>query len=275
MVLNEGIYAGLCAEDYHNDPCIEPGLSSGLAVKILKYSVLHAMQSHPRFGNQRMKETRAMDIGSLWHALVEGSDNIVVLEYDNFRTKASKEERDEAKSNGKIPALRDQYHEAKRIVEKMSDQASELCDCEHEVSYIWKDSGIWCRARADGLNHDTREILDYKTTQGSARPEDWERSQLWREMKYIQAALYTRGIKILTGDDYKFKFIVQEVKEEPYAISKIDMDATAMAFAQDRLDFAIAKWRDAIQTGNFTGYNGHTATLPKYLDAEWEAMNYE
>src|SRR5262245_31717991 len=93
-------------EQYHADPCETPSLSHSVAHELINKSPLHSWMRHPRLGGQHKKETKEMDRGSLVHALLLGAGKpIVIIKADDWRTKASQQDRDYAREQGHIPVL--------------------------------------------------------------------------------------------------------------------------------------------------------------------------
>src|SRR3990167_1259095 len=92
-----GIVDGLPIADYIKDPAPQPSLSASLAHVLLTRSPKHAWLAHPRLNPAwEPDESEArQDIGTIVHALLLEGDasRVVVIEAEDYRTKAAKEAR--------------------------------------------------------------------------------------------------------------------------------------------------------------------------------------
>jgi hypothetical protein len=263
--MTPGIYT-IPASEYHADPCESPSLSNSIAQILLSKSAAHAWQAHPRLNpHYRPDNDPKFDIGTAAHALLlEGSAaKIVVVEADDWRTKAAKEMRDHANANGMTAilakhnvALNQMVEAAKRFVAS-SEIAGIFERGKPEQTAIWKEpSGIWCRSRMDWLTDDYSIILDYKTTE-DASPEVFSR-QLVRMGYHIQDAFYTRGIAVLADKRPEFIFLVQETSP-PFACSLAGCSALLGEIARVQAALAIALWKASIESNNWPSYEGRIA----------------
>jgi hypothetical protein len=122
-----GIYQ-ISNEDYHADPCIVPSLSRGIIMDLLFKSPAHAYANHPRFTPQEPDNDTKYSIGSVAHPLfLEGINNCVVIDADDWRKKETKEQRDLAYKEGKTPLLKNQYEE---VLEMVAVANTSLADSE-------------------------------------------------------------------------------------------------------------------------------------------------
>ncbi|HYR45035.1 MAG TPA: hypothetical protein VER98_18535, partial [Terriglobia bacterium] len=117
MLDTPGIYT-ISADEYHADCCPTPSLSASIATILIQQSPLHAKSAHPRLTeNPVREEERHLDLGRLCHALMlEGDDIAVVIEADNYRTRAAQEARDAARSIGKCPLLAKEMVEVREMM---------------------------------------------------------------------------------------------------------------------------------------------------------------
>src|SRR4029077_5767017 len=98
-MLKQGIHFDVPASTYFADPCEGPSLTQSIAKILLEQSPLHAWHAHPRLGG-KPDEPEAYDsakaIGNAAHKLMIGrGKEIMVLEFDTFRTKDSQQIRDD------------------------------------------------------------------------------------------------------------------------------------------------------------------------------------
>jgi PDDEXK-like uncharacterized protein DUF3799 len=276
-----GIYT-MPAADYHADPCPAPSLSASVARELLSQSAEHARWAHPRLNAAYEPDVDSkFDVGTAAHAaLLEGDDsNVVLVEADNWATKAAKAARDMARADGKTPILSRQWAEvvemvkaARRQLATHEDKPTPLTGAgKPEQTVVWQEAdGAWCRARLDWLFNDHRIIDDYKTTPGTANPEVWCRRMLWSLGYDVQAAFYRRGVKAVTGIDPTFRFIPQETYA-PHALAVVALAPQAMELADRKVEHAISAWRECLRTGAFPGYPRRTvwAELPSWEEAQW------
>lgn len=275
----EGHHPEMTAERYHADPCAGPSLSSSIAILLLSQSPLHAWAAHPRLNpDYRREESEAFDLGTAAHAYVlQGSSAFEIIEAPDWRTKAAKEARDQARLVGKVPMLAHRWADVKEMGFRAT---AALLNCEQptplttatgaaEQTLVWREGDVLCRARLDWLHDDHRTVDDYKTTGGSANPDEWTRSLFG--MGYdVQAAFYLRGVRAVFGTEATFRFVVQE-NYAPYALSVIALGPAALVLAEKKVIFALGKWRECMATGKWSGYPTRTcyADLPGWEETRW------
>lgn len=279
-----GIY-DLPAAAYHADCCPEPSLSSSIARRLCFDSAAHAQHAHPRLNPAALEEdAEHFDIGTAAHALLlEGQQNIAVIDAKDWRTNAAKAARDAARAEGKTPLLAARWADVQAMVGAARAQldrhkdggAGMFTTGQPEQTLIWLEqltgdplATVWCRARLDWLRDGA--IDDYKTTSASANPETWTRTMFQAGFD-LQAAWYLRGLRTLTGlDDAIFRYAVQETYP-PYALSVIALGPDAMVLAEKKCLYALEVWRASRKTGDWIGYPRRTcyASLPMAHEAWW------
>lgn len=275
-VKKPGVYT-MSAQEYHADPCVAPSLSSHIANILISQSPRHAAFAHPRLNpNYHAEESTDFDLGACAHAvLLEGEANIYPIEAPDWRTKAAKDARDQARAQGKTPIL---AHKLGSI-RAMADAARlALAECEFgpidlgtgvaEQVLIWQEGDAWCRARPDWMRADRKLIIDYKSTAGCAEPSAWIRNQMGPMGFDLQAVHYLRG-NAMTGADWIF--LVQE-NYEPYECSFVGMSPAMLDIAQRKWDYAIALWKNCLQKNRWNGYSRQIA----YADpTSWQLAEAE
>lgn len=257
------------SDAYHLDTvATQPSLSSSIARTLLSRSPLHAWSEHPKLGGVIGKDTDAMDIGTILHSVILEGDlsKIAVLEVDDFRTKAAREMRDDARANGLIPIKAANWAEMQTAIDTVTKRIAAhgatpdlFKDGKPEQTLVWKEGSVTCRARLDWLRDDLTAIDDLKTTAMSVSPLALQRS-VFNAGYDVQAAFYLRGLKILTGKDAQFRFVFVEV-EPPHDVTVIDLSPAALALANEKVQFAIDIWRKCLMSGNWPGYTTRVATL--------------
>ena len=250
----------MSADAYHADPAPVPSLSNSVANVLLSRSPYHAWLAHPKLNpNYKSDESSRFDLGSAAHAvLLEGdSTKICVVDAADWRTKAAKEQRDQARENGLLPILAKHDFAVKEMVKaaKAFIAQSELSGIfdqgKPEQTLMWKEGTTHCRSRLDWLTDDHKIILDYKTTD-SAAPEAFIR-QIGRMGYDLQSAFYTCGVTAATGTIPKFVFLVQEI-EAPYACSLVSLSNAYFELALEKYKAAARLWRECLDSGKWPAY---------------------
>lgn len=231
-------------------------LSNSIAKIGLSRSWYHARQA--MLGEFRV-ESEKFDIGTAAHALLlEGSSaKICVVEADDWRTKAAKEQRDQAREAGMTPilakhnaALQLMVTAAREFIAQ-TEFASIFQNGAPEVTIVWDEDGLLCKARTDWLTHDRRVIIDYKTTENAA-PEAFGKSIA----KYgydFQSSWYSRGVSAAAGIDPAFILFAQE-SEYPYRCSLHGLSNTYNEIAEAKCERALAEYRACKQADKWPAY---------------------
>lgn len=170
-ITEPGIY-DIPAEQYHQDPVVEGSLSHSGAKKLLPPSCPAIFKAW-REGGSEHKDV--FDFGRAAHRRVLGAgDEIVVLDFDDWKKAAAQTAKKEAYAAGLTPILTkdDEVIEAMAVALREHPIAASLLDPASgaaEQTLVWRDrdSGVMCRALVDFLRTpipDRRLIMpDYKT----------------------------------------------------------------------------------------------------------------
>lgn len=276
-----GIY-NIALTDYINDPAPEPSLNASIAHTLLTQTPAHARMAHPRLSpQQEREESSRLDLGTIAHGLLlEGDDSrVVVIEAEDWRTKAAKEERAAARIEGKVPILVHDFDIVSEMVEaaQRTIANSEIADdfeaAIPEQTLIWQEAGIWLRCRPDKVTPDWRVVFDYKTCAGTAHPAVWGKSSMVRYGYDIQAAINLRGVKALTkAKRTTFVFLVQEI-EPPYVLSIVSLSPEWLQLADDKLRVAMSIWQGCTRKNEWPGYPSRIAYVdpPAFASMDWDA----
>lgn len=180
------------------------------------------------------------DIGHAVHSLVLGvGAELVDLETDNGRLKATKDRDAEVRAAGKIPLMTAQYkavHDMAAMVRQHPVAGPLLSGGDPELSLFWADSTR--RGRLDYWRSDLGVIVDFKTTAGRVDRRSW--SKTVADFGYhIQIAAYLEGVRD-TGlhEDPAFLHVVQS-KQPPYLVQVFEP-------TPDVIDVGAQLWRQAI-----------------------------
>lgn len=274
--MEPGIY-DIPEAEYHADCCPAASLSSSLVKLLLFKSPLHAWLAHPKLNpDWKPEEKDKFDLGTAAHALLlEGVDNVRVIEFDDWRTKDAKEGRELARADGKIPLLRHQYEAAHAMVRVAEDaivthpELQWWMEGESERTLVWREGDIWCRARVDRISADRKRIADYKST-ADAEPGAFSR-QISRMAYHIQDAFYRRGTAALFGSNSPMLFIAQDT-EAPHACSFHGVAPSLAQIADGYVEQAIKLWGACLKANKFPGYS----TAVHWTEATaWQMTEFE
>lgn len=220
---------------------------------------------------------KAYDVGTLAHALIleGGLDHLIVeVDADDYRTKAAREARDSAYAENKIPVNHSEWATMMQPIHGMQaavyhhDIARDLLtDHDPEVSIFWEQYGVPMKARIDALHQSKGIAVDLKTVR-SARPND-VRKQISDLGYYVQQQHYLNGLKAVTGFDMDWYFVTVG-KEAPHPVSVHKMSPDALEQAQARIEYAIARYKQAQEHG----WTGYTAVYEQQL-TPWERIKNE
>ena len=228
--------------------------------------------------------TPALLFGQLFHAMALQPETVweqfAVCPNVDRRTKAGKEAFAEfqQESEGKTVVTVDMVEQATAMCEalKQNEFVTKLLKGEKEKAFFWVDemTGEECKCRADCLSEvgDNLIIIDLKSAD-CAETEAFVKSAV----KYgydFQSAMYSEGVKINTGRNPLFVFIVVE-KKPPYAINILQADKLLIRRGYDLFREYIGIYADCKKTDNWYGYLGkfnqiNNLALPAYLAKEVE-----
>lgn len=258
MISKPGIYQ-MPLSEYIQDPAPVPSLNASVAQILLEQTPQHAWQAHPRLGNRGRSESSRADLGTIAHGLLLEDDKsrVVVIKADDWRTKAAKEQRDEARAAGKVPILEkdmDTVGEMVRVADHVL-MGSALChdwlDATPEQTLLSEQQGVWLRSRPDKLAKDGRIYWDYKTS-ASAHPAAFSKTAISNGYD-LQAALGRRAVQALYGITPTVIFVVQEI-EPPFCVSLVSLSAQFLDIADIRLQAAIDKWGWCLAKNTWPSY---------------------
>lgn len=235
-------------------------VSSGMLHTLLAQSPYHAWFDSPFNPKRPREDSGTMDIGTYAHAcLLEGGcTNLVVVEADDWRTKAAREARDNARATGRLPILAQKLPEVALMVERAQAYiaASEIRGVFDsgvaEQTILFEECGVECKARPDWLTADHRICLSYKTTAGSANPDAWIRNQL--PSYDLATVFYESAVLSLAPDaDVRTVHLVQE-QCEPYSCALVSLGPAFRELACRKFDMALKQWRDCAERGKWPAY---------------------
>lgn len=229
---------------------------------------------------------RHFDVGTALHLAVLQPDDlakaIVVVDADNYRTKAAQTQRDDAYDAGKTPLLAaelDIVTAMDRAIHADPDAAELLGDgdpADNEVSFFWNDpqTGTPCKARADRISRKHHAIIDLKTA-ACAAPLVW-RAAAFRDGHFMRVPWYLDGFEVATGDAMRrYAFIVVE-KEPPYVVQVYDLEERALAWGRMMMRRALLRFAECSAANKWReGYFPGPATIGLPPWAEYQLADRE
>lgn len=276
-VLVPGVWPDMPEHAYHADPVPGGSLSSSGARKLLPPSCpakFRQWADHPE------PPSDAMDLGTAAHKLVLGAGiDIHIVEAPDYRTKAAREERDEASAAGKLPLLPKENAQVHAMADAIRSHPKlgrifVPGNGRPEQSMFCRDpeTGVWLRSRLDWMT-DRALIVDLKTSK-SANPYSFARSAA--DFGYhVQDAFYRHVYQVVTGEWPRFVFVVIE-KEPPYLVSVCQFDDASVAYGSELVRQAIERYRDCTEAGVWPGYSDFdeidVISLPPWLRARAEGQ---
>jgi hypothetical protein len=247
-------------------------LSSGVCHTLLTESPLHA-----KWRKENPSESsNASDVGTIAHQiLLEGnSDGVVIVDADDYRTKAAKEAREAAYAAGhtpilasKMPLVLNMVDAAKAFVAE-SEIAGIFDVGVAESTVMWDEDGLPCKARPDLL--DAEWHLSVKTTEGSANPYSYTKFRLSQLGHDLSLAFYDRGLKAI-GKNVEHRILLIE-QFPPHGCCVFGLAPSKWDYVTRRVDRAIGIWRRCLSTGLYPAYPLQTC----FAEAQpWEMANEE
>lgn len=273
--LKPGIYVGLPMEKY----LAMPAASASLLITLLDRCPRAAW--HDSWMNPKRPadaSTPAQSVGTLAHALLleKSKARLEVIDPNKYPAKttgaipegwtntAIKAARDLAIAEGKIPVfpavaegVEGMVVEARAYLASISQSEPAIHDLfqpnggRSEVTIVWEEDGFLFRMRPDRWG--VALMGDLKTTKATAEPNRWARTQLFGMSYYVAAAFYRRGLERATGKRLPYIYLVQE-QAAPYLCSLVGLDAAAQELGQRKAEEAIARWKECMSSGRWTGY---------------------
>lgn len=235
--------------------------------------------------DRRFAPRAAFDLGTAFHTdvLTKGAA-IVVIDAEDWRSKAAKEERDAAYAAGKTPLLASQAEQVGRMAAAVREHpiAGKLfarTDCRPEVTFVGTDpeTGVVCKARTDWLlpivEGQPIRFVDLKSAQ-DASPHGMAKSM--SDFGYpAQFDHYACTIRWALGlpDDYPvIGTLVAAEKDTPHLVGLGQPDEQALAWAHEDNRRARHIYRRCTERDEWPGYDD--AIVPLSLPG-WRLHAYE
>jgi hypothetical protein len=256
-----------------------PRLHQSTANTLLRFDPLQAWLEHPELGGQERDPTGPMERGSLIHGLLLGGGAFQEIDAADYRTKAAKAARDEARAKGLLPVIKsklDGHRETAEACRKALKEAGidlESYKREHFIQWTSPD-GIDCAGTLDAL--DDCWIVDVKV--GNAHPEKFARHVY--DMGYdVQAAAYMEALdetEPLRAGRRQYIWAVVE-PDPPYRCLVRPIGAAYLEMGQGRWRRAKAIWQRCLSENRWPDYTEGTLAIdpPHYILRREEEISYE
>lgn len=225
-------------------------------------TVIARSPGHARAGYRKVP-TKAMERGDIIHRLLlgKGKDYHVVHAAD-WRTKNAQQQRDEARAQGLVPVLHDDFENYNIAAEAIRCELADrgiILDGRSEQAITWTEhtefGDVPCKALFDHVWPEQGIILDLKTTEDASNAAVERTAE---NLGYgIQRAAYTRALSALDpglAGRIAFAFIFCEVKEEPYAVNVCEPDGVFAELGERRWWRAVTEWGRCLRDGKWPTY---------------------
>lgn len=277
MKISKNGFYDLSDDDYFADPCPTPSLSATDAITLLNATPAHAWWNNRRLNpDYEAEESNAFDLGRSFHELMTGQDReVFVIDAKDYRTKAAKEQRDEARSLGLTPLLKHENQLVQHMVRRAREQmrAHGIGDPfeggENEKALIWREAGVWNRVKPDCLDRENRVIYDLKTCAGLAEPEGWVRTGMPLGID-LRAAMYLAGAKAVFGGEWSYRYVPIE-KKPPHCLSVLELSEGILFIGESKLRRAQEIWKLCLSRKKWPGYSDQIAVVepPAFWIEKW------
>lgn len=249
------------ADEYHR----HEALSSSGAKKLMPPSCPAKFRYERDHGQPPKTE---FDFGKAAHKRVLGvGEDVVIIDADNYTTKAAREARDEAYAEGKVPILPRENAVIEGMAKALADHpfAGALFNPDRggkpEQSAFWTDTetGVDCRARFDWLPALDRRgrliIPDYKTAVEADRESIGKTLHSFGYAR--QRAWYLDAVTALElAEEAAFLFVVQE-KVPPYLVTVAEPDALSLEAGRFYNRQARQVFAECTRTNYWPGFSDH------------------
>lgn len=165
------------------------------------------------------------------------------------------------------------------IVEAMADSLKGSADgakiLKHQgkaqLSLVWDQAGVRCKARLDKYIKDAGILVDWKTS-FSAAPQSFENT-IKKYKYYVQAAFYMQGLRALLQPAQSFVWAVIE-SEPPYAAACYQPDWVTIEAGERVIAHALEVYRKCKAANEWPGYptGFKQLSLPDYELERIEVM---
>jgi len=259
VITKPGVYGDISLSRYHEQCCDAPSISSSGLRTIEQKSPAHFFQTWSGNPDYEPEASDALSFGSAAHALLLGdeafSERHIVRPFKDLRTKEAKEWVADQLEAGKVVVTQAQMERIYGMVDVLAAHPlkDELIGAgQVEQSVLWKEGDVWVKSRMD-MRPLGDTLCDLKTT-ADAHPDACRRS-ITNYRYDMQFALGARGLLVTEGQHIGCHLILFQEKTPPYAITPVEIDETAIAWATKQNERAIGIFQECVRTGDWPGYS--------------------
>lgn len=245
-----------------------PRFSRSTAVTMLQRSPLAAWAEHPRLGNRSIdRHTKASIMGTLMHGMLLGGGpeaEIIIIHGDrkkgeprelpatNYKRKEAQELKAAALEAGRLPVLLRELEAAKEAAvatfERLQGLGYALDEFQREVTLLWEEEEVACKARMDAVSIERRLVLD---------PKFPEQLNVWRAEKAVkfhpafqmQAWAYTNALNLaFPGEPFEMLYAVGEWTY-PYDVALIPAGKSVLEAGRLRWEQQREIWKQCLASG--------------------------
>ncbi len=228
-------------------------LSPTRAIRVLRDSVAHALIDQER--------TRPMEMGTLVDGILFGRPpRVVRVPFDDYRSKAAREARDEAAATGAIVLKNGEEDAITAAVTALAPKLAAFGYLEHHVKLLWQSNGCSHRGEMDAIGRTSEDdrggyrIGDLKTCEGGAARKMASAGSIVSCGYDVQGMAYVEGLSIARDiDPMQISFSLHFVEiTPPYAIVTRTFSPMMRTFGARRWERARQLWLAAFRADNFS-----------------------
>jgi len=269
--MTAGIVHGMSDAEYHS----KPELSSTEARLLLQSPAKYRWRKD---NPPLVDDSPKFDIGKAVHAKVLGQGaEVVVVEADDWRSKAARDARQEARDAGKAPLLTREFEAVNAMAEAVLSNAtarallSQAGDT--EVSLFTDVDGVPTRSRFAFLPEQSgaRTVaVDLKTTVDASK-KAFEASVARYEYP-VQRAWYLDDWRVLTGETNAEMVFCAVEKEPPYLVATYQVPTVWAEKGHVMAQRARELWAECTASGVWPGYPEQIQLLDEPV---WHVYDFE
>jgi hypothetical protein len=266
MSYSPGVYDDISNKDYHADPALGSTSLKTLALRT---------PAHWKWESEHPVHKDAYDIGTAAHSLILEDDmsQLVIVEANDWKLKASQVAKATARAEGKIALLPKELDQVKAMRDSvMAHPLARNAFTRHraEASAFWEEDGLMLKCRPDAWKDGL--VVDLKTTV-DANPNEFGKTA-FNFGYFMSAPHYIDGIKAAAGENVQFAFVNVE-KTPPYLVSVTELNDEDLNRGRYQLDRAKRIYRECTAADNWPGYPQFTTTsLPRWAQFELDEMEF-
>lgn len=271
--LLQGIVHGLSDAEYHSHHAL-----SSTEARLLVKEAGPALYRWKKDNPPLIDDSPKFDIGKAVHAKVLGQGaEVIVVDADDWRTKAAREAREEARAEGKAPLLTREFEAVTAMAEAVlahpTAKALLSQPGDTEVSLFSDIDDVPVRARFDFLPDQSERrtvAVDLKTTVDASKSA-FENSVARYEYA-VQRAWYLDIHKAITGEANAEMVFVAVEKEPPYLVAVYQVPTLWADKGHIMAAHARELWAECTRTNTWPGYPAEVQLLDEPV---WHLYQFE